>query len=83
MSLWCLVYQVVEVAEDVGAEQGRADGEDVEVELVVGKNTHVPVLYHNIRIKYSSIHQFGRFEGLERAHGLQWTSQFSRLSDEL
>ena len=63
MSMWCLVYQVVEVAEDVGAEQGRADGEDVEVELVVGKNTHVPVLY--ITTSESNIHQFISLEGLK------------------
>ena len=30
-----LPHQVVEVTEDVGAEEGGADGENVEVELVV------------------------------------------------
>ncbi len=33
--------QVVHVAQDVDAEEGRRDGEDVEVELVVGENAAV------------------------------------------
>ena len=37
-----LPHQVVEVAEDVGAEEGGADGENVEVELVVWEDAHVP-----------------------------------------
>ena len=34
--------QVVEVAEDVDAEQRGAHRQDVEVELVVGQHAHVP-----------------------------------------
>ena len=34
-------HQVVEVAENVDAEEGGADGQDVEVELVVWQNTGV------------------------------------------
>ena len=34
--------QVVEVAEDVDAEQRGAHRQDVEVELMVGQHTHVP-----------------------------------------
>ena len=34
--------QVVEVAEDVDAEEGRADSEDVKVELVVWQDAGVP-----------------------------------------
>ena len=34
--------QVVEVAEDVDTEKGRADSENVKVELVVGQDACVP-----------------------------------------
>ena len=36
--------QVVEVAEDVDAEQRGAHRQDVEVELVVGQHAHVPAI---------------------------------------
>ena len=39
--LWSQYYQVIQIAENVDAEQSRADGQDVEVKLVVGKNAHV------------------------------------------
>ena len=37
--------QVVQVAEDVDAEQRGAHRQDVEVELVVGQHAHVPAIY--------------------------------------
>ena len=44
--LWSQYYQVIQIAENVDAEQSRADGQDVEVKLVVGKNAHVPEVSH-------------------------------------
>ena len=40
-----LSHQVVEVAEDVDAEEGGAHSQDVEVELVVGQDATVPVVH--------------------------------------
>ena len=35
-------HDIVEVTEDVDAKESRADGEDVEVKLVVREDTHMP-----------------------------------------
>ena len=40
--------QVVQVAEDVDAEQRGAHRQDVEVELVVGQHAHVPAIYRTL-----------------------------------
>ena len=40
-----LSHQVVEVAENVDAEEGGAHSQDVEVELVVGQDATMPVVY--------------------------------------
>ena len=37
-----LAYQVVKIAEDVNAEESRADGEDVKVKLMVWQHAGVP-----------------------------------------
>ena len=39
-------YQVIQIAKNVDAEQTRADSQNVEVKLVIGKNTHVPEIHH-------------------------------------
>ena len=35
-------YQVIKVAENVDTEKCGADSEDVEIELMIRQNTHVP-----------------------------------------
>ena len=45
--------QVVQVAEDVDAEQRGAHRQDVEVELVVGQHAHVPAIR---TLDYSDTH---------------------------
>ena len=42
MAMMMVIDQVVEVAEDVDTEKGRADSENVKVELVVGQDACVP-----------------------------------------
>ena len=38
-------YQVIQIAKNVDAEQTRADSQNAEVKLMIGKNTHVPEIH--------------------------------------